>query len=102
MQQRLADFFLALADSGRQLIIETHSEYLVTRLRLRVAEDRTNHVLTSSVSSTRRRSDRAQCSGRSTVNSFGTFEEWPEGFFDQAAEESQALLAAALSKRAGD
>ena len=41
VQQRLADFLLAVVASGRQLIVETHSDYLVTRLRRRTAEDLT-------------------------------------------------------------
>jgi predicted ATPase len=102
MQQRLADFFLALANSGRQLIVETHSEYLITRLRLRVAEDRTNHVadLLGFINASKNgpRTEFKQV----TVNRYGSFEEWPEGFFDQAAEDSQALLLEGLKKKAGD
>jgi predicted ATPase len=102
MQQRLADFFLALANSGRQLIVETHSEYLITRLRLRVAEDRTNHVADRicfiNASKNGPRTEFKQV----TVNRYGSFMEWPEGFFDQAAEDSQALLLEGLRKKAGD
>ena len=39
LQQRLADFLIAAVRSGRQLIVETHSEYIVSRLRRRIAED---------------------------------------------------------------
>ncbi|WP_162528596.1 AAA family ATPase [Mycolicibacterium sp. CBMA 361] len=41
VQQKLADFLLAIAASGRQLLVETHSDYLITRLRLRTAKDPT-------------------------------------------------------------
>jgi len=37
VQSLLADFFLAVIRTGRQCIIETHSEYLINRLRLRSA-----------------------------------------------------------------
>jgi hypothetical protein len=43
-QQRLADFFLACTDWGQNLLVESHSEYLVLRLRRRVAEDRTDRL----------------------------------------------------------
>lgn len=36
-QSRLADFFIALAKNGRKVIVESHSEYLVLRLRYFVA-----------------------------------------------------------------
>ena len=39
LQQRLADFLIAAVRSGRQLIVETHSEYIVSCLRRRIAED---------------------------------------------------------------
>ena len=35
-QSRLADFFVALALNGRKIIVETHSEYLILRLRYHV------------------------------------------------------------------
>jgi predicted ATPase len=38
VQSLLADFFLSLSKTGRQCIVETHSEYLINRLRLRVCE----------------------------------------------------------------
>lgn len=33
------------------------------------------------------------------VNRFGGIEEWPKGFFDQAAKESQYILRAGLDKK---
>ena len=35
VQARLADFFIALALDGKQTLLETHSEYLIDRIRLR-------------------------------------------------------------------
>ena len=37
VQTRLADFFLSMAMLQKQCLIETHSEYLINRLRLRAA-----------------------------------------------------------------
>jgi hypothetical protein len=37
-QAALADYFLELANSGRRLIVETHSQYFINRLVRRVAE----------------------------------------------------------------
>lgn len=41
-QSRLADFFVALAKNGRKVIVETHSEYIILRLRY--------HLLTKGIS----------------------------------------------------
>jgi predicted ATPase len=38
VQTRLADFFISIALAGKQCLLETHSEYLVHRLRRRIAE----------------------------------------------------------------
>jgi len=37
LQTRLADFFLSISLSNKQCIIETHSEYIINRLRFRIA-----------------------------------------------------------------
>ena len=37
VQTLLADFFLSMALLGKQCLVETHSEYLINRLRFRVA-----------------------------------------------------------------
>ncbi|GAH93915.1 unnamed protein product, partial [marine sediment metagenome] len=44
MQSKLADFLLSMAMSKKQFIIETHSEHLINRLCLRIAQDATNKL----------------------------------------------------------
>ncbi len=100
LQQRLADFLLACARSGRQLIVETHSEYLVSRLRRRIAEDETDELVRNVALYFVEQVDDASRFRHVPVNEYGGLEEWPTGFFDQAAKDSHALLEAGLSKRA--
>ena len=38
----MADFLLAFVKSNRQVVVETHSEHFVNRLRLRIAVDETH------------------------------------------------------------
>ncbi|MGV0874955.1 DUF3696 domain-containing protein [Mycolicibacterium sp. XJ879] len=99
VQQRLADFLLAIAASNRQLIVETHSEYLVSRLRLRIAEDESDAVRDGVGLLFTEQSE-----GRTTyrlveTNEYGGIDNWPADFFDQSAAESRAILEAALQKR---
>jgi predicted ATPase len=42
-QAGLGEFFLCLARSGRRVLVETHSDHLINRLRRRIAEDESNH-----------------------------------------------------------
>jgi len=97
IQQKLGDFFLAVSKSNRQLIVETHSEYLVTRLRLRAAEDvdlrdQFNFIFTEwdKESGTVYRPI--------TPGDDGLIHDWPKGFFDQAGTDVRALLKIVASK----
>jgi hypothetical protein len=99
VQQKLGDFLLACARSGRQLIVETHSEYLVSRLRRWIAEDESGELLNAvAVYFVEQREDASQFR-RVAVNELGGVDNWPAGFFDQAASESRKILEAGLSKR---
>jgi hypothetical protein len=98
-QQVLGDFLLGLVDTGRQVIVETHSEYLINRLRLRMAEDEYGTVTEAVQLLYARRTNGETRFEAMRANRFGTFEDWPEGFFDQAPRESEAILRAAAQKR---
>jgi predicted ATPase len=80
--------------NDRQIICETHSEYLVTRLRLLVAADRISYGEGLRVHFVERRD------GASTVREVrfgkrGEVPDWPEGFFDQSAIDAADLVRAA-------
>ena len=100
LQQRLADFFIAMVRSGRQLIVETHSEYMVSRLRRRIVEDPDDELLgLSKVIFAERDRETGLSSYREVeLSPFGAIEEWPAGFFDQAAEEERAIIMGGVKK----
>ena len=100
LQMRLADFLLACVDSGRQIIVETHSEHLVNRLRRRVAEDGSNDVgeLVRIVFA-ERDAEGHTVFRPSDINPLGGLsEDWPDGFLDLGARDAQKLLQAGLAK----
>lgn len=99
VQQRLADFLLAIAQSGRHLIVETHSEYLISRLRRRVAEDEKGTLQDTIGIYFAKRVNGATTYDLVQQNEYGGIEDWPENFFDQATEEEHAILSAAVRKR---
>lgn len=98
-QQVLGDFLLAVAESGRQLIVETHSEYLINRLRLRIAEDQVGSTSELIQIWYAQREDGRTRFDSMRLNRFGTFDEWPEGFFDQGPKDAEEILRAAAGKR---
>ena len=101
VQSRLADFFISLAKSGRQCLVETHSEYLINRLRLRIAESEQSDQLQDLA--TIHFVERTGATSKFTevsINEFGAIPDWPTGFFDQGPNESEQILKAALLKKA--
>ena len=98
-QQALGDFLLGIARSGRQLIVETHSEYLINRLRLRVVEDDTDETRQLTQIWYGQRTDGATEFTSLTPNAFGSFDDWPAGFFDQGPDEAAQIMRLAVKKR---
>ena len=100
MQLKLADFLLACARSGRQIILETHSEHLVNRLRRHVAEDQSGENR-ETVRLLFAEQDHGVTSYRySDINELGGLaEDWPKGFLDVASEEAGELLRLNLRRR---
>ncbi len=100
VQTRLADFFLSIVFSGKQCLIETHSEYLINRLRYRAAaEKKTNRVTDNLKMYFVEKKDGASNFREVKVNEYGAILDWPEGFFDQTLLESESILRAAAAKK---
>jgi predicted ATPase len=97
LQQDLGDFLLACAKSGKQVVLETHSEYLVTRLARRIAEGADADLVKLL------RVDYSEEAGTTyqpaPIDDYGNIE-WPEGFFEEASDEAFKILDAGLAKQA--
>lgn len=98
IQSRVADFLLFLAMSGRQVIVETHSEHIVNRIRMRVAQDESGDVASRVAVHFATRASMVTSIQEVTINKFGAITEWPEGFFDEAARESESILTTVLKR----
>lgn len=99
MQQKLADFLLVMAKTGRQIIVETHSEYLITRLRRDAATDPEDHKYFTIVFV--ERDPQMGTSYRTvSVDEQGDLSEWPKGFFDHVAEDLRVLMRKAAERQA--
>ena len=98
MQQKLADFLLHMVKTGRQIIVETHSEYLITRLRRNAAMNESDHRYFGIIFA--EREPETGTSYRTVnVNDHGDLSEWPKGFFDQVAEDLRVLMRRAAERR---
>ena len=100
LQHDLGDFLLQCSRSGRQLVVETHSEHLVNRVRRRVSEKTGWAEGMVAVIFSEQDSEGVSTFRPSTIDSFGGDEsEWPEGFFDIAGKEAQEFVATSLAKQ---
>ncbi len=100
MQQKMADFLLSFVRSGRQILVETHSEHLVNRLRTQVAADETNQTGNLVKLLFAEQSDGITSYRESEINEYGgVSEDWPDGFLDLSAKSAQDLVRQSLNKR---
>lgn len=95
VQSRLADFFL-FAKPRVKFVVETHSEYLITRIRRRIAErryapNRLQVLFAEQIGGSTVARDL-------TVTELGDFDEWPQGFFD-AQEDDARHIVRAIARR---
>lgn len=99
VQTLLGDFFLSMALLKKQCIIETHSEYLINRLRFRAAAAESDKVASQmTLYFVEKKEDKSQFRPI-IVNEFGAIQDWPEGFFDQSQREAEETLKAAVKKK---
>lgn len=98
VQSRLADFLL-FARTDLRLVVETHSEYLITRIRRRVAEGARASKNIAVMFAER---DGDASNFRSLVlNDVGDFSDWPRGFFDTQDEDGRAIVRAVRASLPG-
>lgn len=97
----VADFLIEASGDNRRVIIETHSEHVLLRLRRRVAEgvipasDVAIYYFDSKDGVTAVR--QVPLGARGEIDQ----EEWPRGFFDEQLEDSFALAAAQATTLTG-
>ena len=100
VQTRLGDFFLSIVLSGKQCLIETHSEYLINRLRHRAAAEGEGNRVTNNLKVYFVEKEGGSSNFQEVkMNEYGAIPDWPKGFFDQSQFESEAILRAATAKK---
>ena len=100
VQTLLADFFLSMTQLGKQCVLETHSEYLINRIRFRAAAAAGRNPWVEAVKVYFvEKGQQGSLFREVNINEFGAILDWPEGFFDQSQREAEAILRAAASKR---
>lgn len=99
IQGMLVDFFIELTEKGRKVVVETHSDHIVTRLRRRIAEGRVSpekDVNLCYVENVNGQSLYVSCK----IDNQGTFTSLlPKGFLDSQDEDFKAIVKAKLAEK---
>lgn len=98
VQSRLADFFYALTILGKQCIVETHSEYLINRLRYLRARGSGDAVEKSLLIYFTEVGSHGSSFREVHMDQYGAIDEWPHGFFDEGERLASDIARAGLAK----
>lgn len=99
LQMQMADYFLSLALSSKNVIIETHSEHIINRLVRRIVEDKSDEISKLvAIYFVSNGPDGASYEEVKLDPSKG-ISNWPSGFFDQTATEQEKIMMAGIAKR---
>lgn len=99
VQTRLADFFVSMNALGKQCILETHSEYLINRLRYLVAKTNDDRVAKDTMIYFVEKEDGHSIYRPITINKYGVIDNWPKGFFDEGEDIATMTMRAGIEKR---
>ena len=99
VQTRLADFFSTMNTLGKQCLIETHSEYLINRLRYFIARSEDTKLSDNTMIYFVEKENGYSKYREVTINKYGVIDEWPDGFFDESERLSADILRAGMEKR---
>lgn len=105
VQARLATWFVFLAQASRQVLVETHSDHLVRRLRRLAAEAASGSTLEEWLATNVRIVNVTQTAGKTTIETTriaktGSLEIWPTEFMDAAVNAEEQIYLAAIEKDA--
>ena len=93
-QSRLADFFVALIKKGRKIIIETHSEAFILRLRYHILKENCDkNAIAINFFQNKQGTKVSLCS----ISGYGNID-YPDDFRDETQELLNNLMNAALKK----
>jgi predicted ATPase len=99
VQTRLADFFISQNMLDKQCIVETHSEYLINRLRYLVAVSDGDSLAKNSILYFVEKEGAHSKYSEIRINKYGVIKDWPKGFFDESEKLASKMLEAAMNKR---
>lgn len=91
-QQEIGTLLAQVANTGVQVIVETHSDHVLNGIRLAVKSGRTIKADAVAIHFFTRAADGSSHRLSPKIDSAGRLDDWPEGFFDQFDQALSALM----------
>jgi predicted ATPase len=98
LQMQLADFFISMILSGKNLLLETHSDHIINRISRRVIEDEENKIISKTNILFFEQENENPINPVELDPERGVIN-WPSGFFDQSPEEKRLILSKGIERR---
>ncbi|WDF55773.1 AAA family ATPase [Mucilaginibacter sp. KACC 22063] len=99
VQSLLFDFLYSLVLQGKNVIIETHSDHFITRMRRRIAESQNEDLLNALNLTFIEAQDGEVYFEIIELDDMGTIDYFPEDFIEQSNLELKAIVQAQMNKR---
>jgi predicted ATPase len=99
VQSNLSDFLISLVEQGKRVIVETHSDHIITRLRRRIAEDQSNQLDDKVLLTFVEVGSKDVLFRNIGINDLGNLDYFPEDFIEKSDVELKAFLKAQMRKR---
>jgi len=99
LQMQMADYFISLALSNKNVIVETHSDHIINRLVRRIVEEENHNLQDLIAIYFVSNSNEGAVVEKVVIDEQRGVMNWPEGFFDQTASEQEKIMMAGVKKR---
>lgn len=99
LQSQLFDFVYSLVLEGKKVIVETHSDHFINRMRRRIAEDCSNSMPKQVSITFIQEKHGKNYFDTLNLNEMGTFDFYPLDFLEQYGKETKAIVYAQSQKR---
>ena len=94
-QSQIAQFLGKIANSGVQVIIETHSDHVLNGIRISASKNIINsediNILFFSQNNNNNKKQDIHCISNPMIDPSGNLSDWPDGFFDQYEQDLSIL-----------
>ena len=99
LQMQMADYFISLALSNKNVIVETHSDHIINRLVRRIVEDEQFNLKEMIGIYFIKPTENGSVYEEICIDDKRGIINWPIDFFDQTATEQEKIIQAGLKKR---